>query len=200
MRRRDLLAAARRVAGALGPSDCVLVGGLAVGAHGYVRATRDVDFVSRLPLREAQRRLHDRGIATTFRRGDVLDGDIPCLYGTVAGVRVDVLPPLVPIDWDQAIELRLGRSAVLRVVDLDGLLQLKIRAGGPRDLMDVAALVLRHGAHRERAEELAAARGLADKLRVWLGDRRLHAEIEEAVRSERRERTAADRRPRRVRG
>ena len=49
-----------RVAAALGEDECVLIGGLAVGAHGYVRATTDVDFVVR-DLDAASKRLRERG-------------------------------------------------------------------------------------------------------------------------------------------
>lgn len=45
----------------------------------------------------------------------------------------------------------------LRLVGLEGLLRLKIRAQGPQDLLDVAVLVLRHPEYRERAREIAAA-------------------------------------------
>jgi hypothetical protein len=128
----------------------VLVGGLAVGAHGYVRGTRDVDFVVNMKLREAQRRLRDDHIPSTLARVALLEGDITWLRGTVGEVPFDILPAIVPIDWDASIAVPLGR-ATLRVVDLEGLLRLKVRAGGPRDLMDVAALVVRHPQRRERA-------------------------------------------------
>lgn len=181
MRRADLERVARRVAGILGEKDCVLVGGLAVGAHGYVRATRGVDFVARVPLREARDRLKKHGIDASLSHGDVLGGDFPCLHGTIGGVRFDVMPPLVPLEWDRVIELPLGKRATLRVVDLDGLIRLKLRAGGPKDLVDVAVLVLKHPEHRGRAREIAAAYRLADELDVWLADPRLRKELAEAT-------------------
>ena len=94
-------------------------------------------------------------------------------------VRVDVLPPLVPIDWARATEVKLGGKARLRVVDLDGLLRLKLHAGGPRDLMDVAALALRHPELEARASEYSRAYGLEDKLTMWLTDPRLKADVAE---------------------
>lgn len=179
MRRRDLERAARRIVEILGKDECVLVGGLAVGAYGYVRATQDVDFVSRIPLVQVQKRLREHDVAATLRRGDPLDGDFSCVSATIEGVRVDILPPLVPIEWERALELPLTRTVSLRVVDLDALLQLKLRAGGAKDLMDVAALVLCHPEQRERAQELATGRGLSGKLASWLEDARLVAEIAE---------------------
>jgi hypothetical protein len=188
LRRVNLLRVARAVARGLGADECLLVGGLAVGAYGYVRATRDVDFVTRLPLKEAQRRLREQGIATSLVRRDPVAGDFSCLRGVVEGVRVDVLPPLVPLAWDQGIDIEGTRSAGLRVVDLDGLLSLKMRAGGPKDLMDAAALLAWHPDHLERGRELAVAYRVADALDAWLEDPRLKADIRRMRASESRRR------------
>lgn len=202
LRRVDLVRIARQVARILGSDECILVGGLAVGAHGYVRATKDVDFVTRMPLPEAQRRLRERGIPTTIKRGDVLEGDFPCLKGTIGGVRIDVMPPLVPLQWERGIDLIVTRTERLRVVDLDGLLRLKLRAQGPKDLMDAAALMLRHPGSLAKGRELAVGYDVADKLETWLKDRRLRNEIEESAAGERLRKLAdrLDRRPARGRG
>jgi hypothetical protein len=165
--------------------DGLLVGGLAVGAHGYVRATRDVDFVARTPLSELRKRLDDQGIPAILTRGDVLEGDFPCLRGTLGGVRFDILPPLVPLVWDRAITLSMGKGTTLRVVDLEGLLRLKFRAGGPRDLMDAAALVLIHPQQQRPARELATAYRVAEWFETWLADPRLRTEVAESAASER---------------
>ncbi len=163
-----------RVATALGEHECVLVGGLAVGAHGYVRATADVDFVVR-DLDAASKRLRERGLPVKRFRGD-----FTCLKGMIGDIRFDVLPPLVPISWDRAISVSLGEGVSIRVVDLEGLIRLKLKAGGPKDLMDVAGLILLHPAHQERAQELAVAYRIRDKLDIWLHDPRLKAELAEA--------------------
>ncbi len=167
----DLERVALLLADVLG-ADGLLVGGLAVGAHGYVRATDDVDFVVKVPLAEAHKRLRARGIDATLRRGDRSESDFDTVQGTIDGVRFDILPQLVPIEWRHAIEVRLARRR-LRVVDLDGLVRLKLHAQGPRDLMDVAALVLAHPEVRERAREAARAYGALDRLDGWLADPRL---------------------------
>ena len=60
---------ARRVAEALGTDDCLLAGGLAVMAHGFVRGTRDVDLLTRLPLSEARVRLEARRPAHSSPEG-----------------------------------------------------------------------------------------------------------------------------------
>lgn len=179
---RDLVEIAQEIAAILGPDDCMLVGGLAVGAHGYVRATVDVDLVTRLPLVEAQQRLQARAIESTLRRGDPLEGDFPCLTAWREGVRVDVMPPLAKIEWDEALELRTPER--LRVVPLEGLLRLKFRAGGPKDLMDAAALVLRHPDMTPRARALAAEYRQTSSFDGWLADPRLRADVEQIVEAE----------------
>jgi hypothetical protein len=167
-----------RVARALGEEDCVLIGGLAVGAHGYVRATTDVHFVVR-DLDAAGKRLGEQGLPV-----ERLRGDFSCLRGMVGKVRFDVLPPLVPIQWDRAISVSFEGGATIRVVDLESLIRLKLKAGGPKDLMDVAALVLRHPEQQERAQELAVAYRIRDSLDIWLRDPRLKAELADAASDE----------------
>lgn len=177
MRRTDLLRVAGRVARILGPQECLLVGGLAVGSHGYVRATRDVDFIVRTDLAAVRARLLASGIAAVLTRGDPLEGDFPCVKAVVDDVRVDLMPPLVPLAWERAITVPLSKGASLRVVDLEDLLRLKLKAGGPKDLMDVAALVLRHPPLEPTARALAQAFDLTESLAPWLADPRLKAEI-----------------------
>ena len=200
--KRDLAGIASRVAAILDPDDCLLIGGLAVGAHGYVRATDDVDFVTRLTLPAVQERFRAHGIVATIARGDVLEGDPPCVKAVVEGVRVDVLARIVPLDWDRSKELVIeDGKARLRVVDLEGLVRLKLRAGGPQDLMDTAALVLLHPDLADKAREIALAYAvdLADKLNVWLADRRLQRQVDESRASAEGERRRGPgrRRPRR---
>jgi hypothetical protein len=88
--------------------------------------------------------------------------------------------PAGPIQWDRAITVSFGEGAAIRVVDLESLIRLKLKAGGPKDLMDVAALVLLHPEHEERAQELAVAYRIRDKLDIWLRDPRLKAELADA--------------------
>jgi len=184
-RRADLASAAVRLARLLGPDECVLIGGLAVGAHGYVRATDDLDFISRQPLAAARERLRTGGIETRLVRGDALDGGFSCLKGDVDGIPFDVLPPLVPIAWDQALALDI-RGGTLKVVDLDSLLQLKFRAGGPPDLLDTVRLVMLHPETEARARELATAYRVLDRFETFLNDPRTRAQADEEAQRERR--------------
>jgi hypothetical protein len=199
-RRGDLASAAVRLARLLGPDECVLIGGLAVGVHGYVRATDDLDFVSRKPLEATREALRKAGVETRLLKGDVLDGGFSCLKGEIDGIPFDVLPPLVPIAWDAALALGLA-GGTLKVVDLDGLLQLKFRAGGPQDLLDVARLVLLHPETEARARELATAYRARDRFDAWMRDPRVLAQArEETERSRVRRPRVPGRRPRSRRG
>jgi hypothetical protein len=190
----DLVRVATRLVGVLGAEDCLLVGGMAVAAHGYVRATEDVDLVVRCPLAEARRRLGAHGIQATLFRGDPRGGDFPCLKGVVEGSRFDILPPLVPLEWEQALVVT-TEGGPLRIVSLEGLLRLKLRAQGVQDVLDVAVLVLRHPEHRALAREIAQAHRVQQRLDQFLADRRTQAPAE----AQRRNEEGPRRRPRRRR-
>ena len=176
----DLRLTALQLAAILGPDQCVVVGALAVAAHGYPRATDDVDLLTRLDLRKAQKRLRARGLDATMKRGDPGKGDFSCLQGSLQGVRFDILPELVPLQWEHALHLRVSGTD-LRIVDLDGLVRLKLRAGGPQDLMDAAHLLLLHPEHIAKAREAARAYRLEDKLDIWLKDARVRSKVDEEL-------------------
>jgi hypothetical protein len=200
-KRGDMIAAAVRLSRLIGPDECVLVGGLAVGVHGYVRGTDDLDLLTRVPLLRTRQILREAGVETRILRGVAFEGGFDCLKGELDGIPFDVLPPLVPIAWDDAVTLDVD-SMQVRVVGLDGLLALKFRAAGPQDLLDAARLVLRHPEHEARARELARAYRTLDRFEVWLEDPRIRAQAsEEEARAKRRGNrprpTAASARPRR---
>jgi hypothetical protein len=177
-RRADLERTALRLTRIVGTDKCALIGGLAVAAHGYLRATEDVDLVASEPLAEVAARLKAAGVDVTLMRGDVLDGDFPCVKGHLDGVPFDVLPPLVRLEWERSEVLRLGRTP-LRVVSFDGLVRLKLRAEGPQDLLDIAMLVLLHPERRESAVEAARTYRLADRVEALLANPRLQAKAAE---------------------
>lgn len=163
---------AARIARVLGDAG-IVVGGLAVSAHGHVRGTDDVDFVTKLDPREVRKRLGRVGIEARLERHDEDMGEPPwTLSGVLLGVRFDILPPLVPIYWSRTIAAHLPNGTVVRVVDLEALLRLKIRSGGHKDLWDVAALLRVHPSHLETALQVAEAYGVGDELKRWVHDRR----------------------------
>ena len=195
-RRAEYLSAAAALISAIGEERCALAGGLAVWAHGYVRGTRDVDVVAGVGLAEAKRLLALRGIGAALRRGDALEGGFPCLKGKIGGVPFDVLPELVAVPWDRVIALVVsGRR--LRVLGLETLLEFKLKAGGAKDLMDVAMLVRLHPEQEERARHLSMAYRVKDDLARWLSDRRVAAEAR-AIAAEERRAATHGRRPRRA--
>jgi hypothetical protein len=181
VKRTRLEKVAARLFSALGTDDTVIVGGLAVGLHGYVRATDDVDLLVRGGLADVQARLKAKGIPTTLLRGDVLEGDFPCLKGKIDGIRFDVLPELAPVDWEGTPEFKIGRVLV-RVVDLAGLLALKFRAQGPQDLLDAAALVILHPAAEPAAMELAMKYRVADRFQTFLKNQRFRSQVKDSQR------------------
>lgn len=188
--RARFLRVARRLADALGKEDCLLAGGLAVMAHGFVRATRDVDLLTRLSLTKARARLARGRLATRLKRGDVLAGGFSCLEGECDGLPFDILPELVPIHWDLAPLVETPSADGLRVVPLQDLIALKLKAQGAKDLMDVAMLVLLHPELKEQARQLATAYGGLDRFEMWLDDPRIRAQAREEAELERRRETA----------
>jgi hypothetical protein len=169
----DLEKAATRLAALLG-DDGMMVGGLAVAAWGYVRATDDVDFVANLSAATVLERLKAAGISARVLKGSVLDGDIEwCIKGRLGEIAFDILPPVVPLDFERAVTVTLGRGNAVRVVDLDGLLRLKLRAGGPQDLLDAAQLLRKHPKFLDGIRPVAEAYSEWERLESWLNDPRL---------------------------
>jgi len=135
--------------------DYVVVGGVAAIRHGSRRTTRDLDIV---PAPEAanHRRLaaalreldaHLRGV-DAHRLGidptdpAVLAGGADLGLATDLGF-LDVLQELVAVDYRQlrsrALPARLGAEPIL-VAGVDDLVAMKLRAGRPIDLQDIAAI------------------------------------------------------------
>jgi hypothetical protein len=100
-----------------------LIGGLAVGAYGYVRATKDVDFL----VGDEGFEQHGGGIVT-FKPG------VPI---TANGVIVDILSDETVEDQvDEPIE-----TEGVPIVDPEALVYLKLRAYRRRDKEDVVQLL-----------------------------------------------------------
>ncbi len=104
-----------------------LCGGLAIGAHGYPRATKDVDFL----VGDEAFVLHGGGVVT-MRPGVPIQ---------VNGVAVDhlsakALEPFLTEALDCAVE-----TAGVRVLGVEALVYMKLRSPRPRDRVDVSELV-----------------------------------------------------------
>jgi hypothetical protein len=151
--------------------DYVVVGGIAAIRHGSRRATRDLDIVPE-PSADNYVRLagvlreidaHVRGVDAHLLGIDatdpeVLAGGADLGLATDLGM-VDVLQELVGVDYAglraRAAPSRLGRETVL-VAGVDDLIAMKLRAGRPIDLQDIAAITA-HERDRRRPPEAGPA-------------------------------------------
>ena len=177
----------------LGGDRCALAGGMAVNAHGFVRGTRDVDVVVAMPLAEARRLLSKSGVTARLFKGDLVEGDFPCLKGVIPvgsrpadAVPFDVLPTLVPLEPERFVDL-LVRGQRLRVVDPDTLIRLKLKAGSSHDLYDVAILANLHPDWMEHALALAASHGteMGERLATLIREPRVRGQAKEVQRQDR---------------
>lgn len=164
MKRTSLEAVARALNDAKVPF--VVVGGVAVIAHGYGRLTQDVDLVIRLepePIRrafEALAALGYRPLVPVTADG-FADGRQRALWIAEKGMTVlsfySELHPETRVDvfvsepFDFSAEHRLALveeiapGVPVRIIRLETLIRLKEAAGRPQDLADIAELKLLHG-------------------------------------------------------
>lgn len=144
----------------------VVVGGLAVVAHGYPRSTQDLDLVIRLDaptIRAAFRALDALGyrpIVPVTAEGFADPAQrarwIHERGMTVLGFQSDLHPETAvdvfatePFDFQSehsaAVVEEVADGVPIRIVRLPMLMQLKMTAGRPQDLADVAELRRLHG-------------------------------------------------------
>lgn len=111
-----------------------LAGGLAVGAHGYIRATMDVDFLV------GEEAFEHHGPLVTFKPGVPIEVD---------GVRIDYLSP---VSLGPQLEETLAYPLVsegIAVVPVEVLVYMKLAAKRRKDMVDVVEL-LRAGADAKK--------------------------------------------------
>ena len=112
-----------------------LVGGLAVGAHGYVRATADVDFLV------GEEAFDHQGLLVAFKAGVPIEVD---------GIRIDYLSPMsLGPHLEQALD-QPQMSEGVAIVPIEALIYMKLVAQRRKDLLDVVELV-KAGADVKRA-------------------------------------------------
>ena len=103
-----------------------LAGGLAVGAHGYVRMTTDVDFLV------GEEAFEHHGVLVTFKAGVPIEVD---------GVRIDYLSPA---SLGSQLEETLDHPPVsggLAIVPVEVLIYMKLVAKRRKDQVDVIELI-----------------------------------------------------------
>jgi len=139
----------------------LIVGGLAVIAHGYLRATRDLDIVIQLEttnLRAALNGLAEIGyrLAIPVSPDDFANASKRETWRAEKGMIVLKLwsddhrrTPIdifvyEPFDFDaeyqRSMFSELGNGLSARVVGLEALIQMKSEAGRPQDLLDIEEL------------------------------------------------------------
>lgn len=142
--------------------DFVVVGGFAVIAHGYVRATKDIDIVPR-PTAENRDTLERTLLsinAQPIEQVDLQPDEMPVQWGVGAlsgggnwalqtdQGRVDILQYIDRVEvvatyselWDEAIEADVPDVGVVRFASLEHLELMKRVAGRPQDINDLAQL------------------------------------------------------------
>ena len=144
----------------------IVVGGIAVNAHGYGRQTWDVDLVVQLrpdPIRDAFRAFASLGYrprvpvtAEGFsdpaqRARWIAEKRMRVLNFHSDGHRETPVDVFVsePFDFDEEHRLALVEEIApgvpVRILRMSALLKLKRQAGRPQDLADIAELRLLHG-------------------------------------------------------
>jgi predicted nucleotidyltransferase len=144
----------------------IVVGGLAVNAHGYGRQTADVDLVIRLDastIDNAFRALGSMGyrprvpvtaadLSDATRRAQLTAEKGMTVIGFHSDMHretpVDIFasePFNFAAEYDRALVEEVAPGIPVRIVRLDTLLRLKRMAGRPQDLADIAELSLLHG-------------------------------------------------------
>jgi hypothetical protein len=103
-----------------------LAGGLAVGAHGYIRATADVDFLV------GEEAFEHHGPLVTFKPGVPIEVD---------GIRIDYLSPVSLGPHVDEVFGRAPMSEGLAVVPIETLIYMKLAAKRRKDQVDVIELV-----------------------------------------------------------
>lgn len=149
----------------------VVIGGLAVSLHGYVRATKDLDVVPRPTADNAQRLwealatidarpveladLAPTEMPVPFERDTIFDGD--WALRTSLG-RLDLMPFVEDVDGELPFEeLRAAAERVdleevghpVWVASLEHVIGMKQRADRDQDRIDITALRMAHGLEAE---------------------------------------------------
>jgi hypothetical protein len=166
-----LISACRLFKDALAQGLCnryALIGGLAVSARGFPRATQDIDFLVDVP--DAKCAELASFLGGTFRApdiGDPLAGVF--VANSPSGVSIQAIrlgPKLTDASLSDVSEVELC-GASIPIVGIRGLILLKLFAGGAHDLSDVIRLLEINEMSTESLAELRAfveAFGLGGRL------------------------------------
>jgi predicted nucleotidyltransferase len=140
----------KRIAGFLEQEqvEYALIGGYALGIHGLVRATEDVDVLVNPSASNARRwivalsRLPDGAARELAGDADVFDAQKRYAIRINDEITVDVMPAAAGLSWEELqpfIEEVVLDGVRLRVLSLEGLLKTK-QGARPKDQADAAAI------------------------------------------------------------
>jgi hypothetical protein len=135
----------------------VLVGGYALAAHGYIRATVDIDFgVSPEPENSrkwvlALSELPDGVAKELIGEDDPFEGDHAHAIRINDEITIDIMPSVAGLSFDdllsQSVDFHFD-DVVIPVLDLQGLYRTKQNSVRPKDQAD--ALVLKQALLRQK--------------------------------------------------
>lgn len=114
-----------------------LAGGLAVGAHGYIRTTVDVDFLV------GEEAFEHHGLLVTFKAGVPIEVD---------SIRIDYLSPVSLGPQLEDVLNHPPTSEGLAIVPIEVLIYMKLVAKRRKDMVDVIELI-KVGANLQRTRE-----------------------------------------------
>jgi len=129
----------------------LVVGGYAVGYHGFVRATGDLDVFVRLAAQNAENLIaafKDFGFDVPELTPSVFMEPGRIVRIGVPPLRLEVMNEISGVSFDDCFAKRAEETIDgLRVcfIDRENLLRNKRAAGRPKDLADIAALTRAHG-------------------------------------------------------
>ena len=115
-----------------------LAGGLAVGAHGYIRTTVDVDFLV------GEEAFEHHGLIVTFKAGVPIEFD---------GIRIDYLSPVSLGPQLETVLDNPPTSEGIAIVPIEVLIYMKLVAKRRKDQVDIIELI-KVGANLKRIPKL----------------------------------------------
>jgi hypothetical protein len=123
-----------------------LCGGLAVAAHGLVRATQDIDFLIRAESLDRAYAAADEvgfdipGLDISFKERTVEIRRVSKVVGEdVISLDLLLVTPFVEDVWESRMEREFAGEAIA-IVSRQGLIKMKRQAGRPQDLADIERL------------------------------------------------------------
>lgn len=127
--------------------DYCLIGGFAVAIHGVPRFTDDLDFLVHPDIKNINSELEilikEKNGTVNFIKADLNDplGDV--FQITLNDNQIDLITAKTPLDFTALTRARseIFQSIPLNIVSAEDLILLKLNAGGPQDLYDVAGIL-----------------------------------------------------------